>query len=114
MLPRWLVLPKGRALREAAHVGDDAIIDSGNMVWEALFFASGLSRFAEASLTAAVVVAIPNAPYGTRTNRSAKGPVNLRGNIIEGLHGHLLLNMQRELAWRARRAASERRRSASS
>ncbi len=103
LLPTWLVLPKDRTLRMKAHVEEEWVIDSGNMVWEAVFFASGLARLAEPSFAATRVLAVPNVPYGGPTSKSAKGPVNLRGNMVEGLFGYLHGQMQKELrAWRQR------------
>ena len=94
-LPAWMVMPRDRPLRAKA-TGDE-YDDPGNQVWEALFWTAGLEKLVNHSLDHYMLVtACPNAPYGSATNKSAKGPVNMRGNLIEALLRWLFQQQQQE------------------
>ena len=34
------------------------------------------------------ILAVPYKEYGERGNKSSKGPMNFRGNVLEALHGY--------------------------
>ena len=81
-LPDSLTSPDDKALRATSV--DEGYEDYGNMVWEAMFWSCQFSKFC-GKTNQDQLLACPNAPYGEKTNRSAVGPVNMRGNILETL-----------------------------
>jgi hypothetical protein len=105
-LPKWLAFPTDRGLR--GRDVDHAYVDFGNEIWEQMFWASNMQSLLDTSVRNwEKIQAIPSAPYGETTNKSAKGPVNARGNIIEGLLSWAYGKMQHEKrswpTWRPKR-----------
>ena len=66
------------------------VTDPGKYDLDAFVHAMRLWQYWEAS-RADLVMQQPIAEYGRRSNKSAKGPVNLRGNIIEAMTKSLQL-----------------------
>ena len=85
-LPAWLVLPRDRPRTAQANQLPDCFHDPGNEAVEALFHLVGLQKLLTSSLEHRLrMLQLPAAPYGDRTNQSSVGPVNRRGNMIEGM-----------------------------
>ena len=84
MSPRWLVEPHDRFIREDAGASADGFVDPGNFHLDTFVHIFRLWRFASEPFQASVMRQ-PIAEYGSRANKSAKGPVNLRGNIVEAI-----------------------------
>ena len=97
-IPENLKWPRDKSLRStAAH---DGYVDYGNMVWEAMFWSGRFYKFFGHSVEHFVhMCACPNDQYGTATNKSSHGPVNMRGNILESLLNFLYEGMQEERSW---------------
>ena len=93
--PRWLVHPKDKELKNMPET-DDAYADPGNEVWELLVNLMGLSSAMESLGHQQRFNAAPHAPYGDRTNKSAVGNYNFRGNVLERLLVTLQEGMQKE------------------
>lgn len=99
ILPAWLVLPKDQSLRRQANQLPYEFIDPGNMVFEAMFHLAGLSRLvAQSEEHMRNMMMLPAAPYADQTNKSSVGPVNRRGNLIEGMFHYLWRKSSQE--WR--------------
>ena len=95
-LPDSLTSPDDKALRGTA--GEEGYEDYGNMVWEAMFWSGQFYKFC-GKTNQNKLLACPNAPYGEKTNKSAAGPVNMRGNILETLLCFLYQQIPGERTW---------------
>lgn len=82
--PHNLHMPHDRFIRDAANQVDEHIGDPGNLCFEVAIHVLRLWRYIGETRVQKVMRIAPQA-YGTRGNKSSKGPVNLRGNIIESL-----------------------------
>ena len=87
-LPYWLHKPHDRYIRNDASAAATGFSDPGNYVLDVMVHALRLWNYCDASKTH-LVISQPIAEYGERANKSAKGPVNLRGNIIEAMSKNL-------------------------
>ena len=94
-IPENLRWPRDKSLRSTA--ANEGYVDYGNMVWEAMFWSGRFYKFFGHSDEHFVAMcACPNDQYGTPTNKSSHGPVNMRGNILESLLNFLCQRMQVE------------------
>ena len=93
--PRWLLHPKDKELKNMPET-DDAYADPGNEMWELLVNLMGLSSAMESLGHQQRFNAAPHAAYGDRTNKSAVGNYNFRGNVLERLLVTLQEGMQQE------------------
>ena len=99
MLPYWLRRPADRNIRDDAHEAAAGFSDPGNYTLDIMVHALRLWRYCEASRVD-LVIRQPLDEYGARSNKSAHGPVNLRGNIIEAMSKNLqTMGGSRRAAW---------------
>ena len=90
-LPRNLTHPHDRAIRAAAsETCSPHFQDPGNLLLDQIVQILRLWEFMDTGAVA-IILKVQAAPYGTSSNNSARGAVNLRGNVIESL----LLDLQR-------------------
>ena len=82
--PRWLVEPHDRHIREDAGESADGFVDQVNSHLDTLMHIFRLWRFASERFQASDMQQ-PINEYAGRAHKSAKGPVNLRGNIVEAI-----------------------------
>jgi hypothetical protein len=82
--PRSLHMPHDKFIRNAANQVDEHIGDPGNLCFDVTIHVLRLWRYIGETRLQKVMRVAPQA-YGERGNKSSKGPVNLRGNIIEAL-----------------------------
>ena len=87
-LPYWLKRPADKNIRDDASASADGFTDPGNYDLDIFVHAMRLWQYCEGS-RADLVMKQPISEYGTRSNKSAKGPVNLRGNIVEAMTKNL-------------------------
>ena len=87
-LPYWLQHPHDGNIREDASVSAGGSTDPGNYVLDVVVHALRLWQYSESSHISKVMKQ-SIAEYGERANKSAHGPVNLRGNIIEAMTRNL-------------------------
>ena len=94
--PIWITTPRdhGKVRKESSDYG---YTEQGNEIWEALFYLAGFPSI----VAQPQALATPADLYGQRGNKSAKGSVNLHGNVIESvfglLHSALEVHMQQTL-----------------
>ena len=82
-LPKNITNPNDRYIRYAADRNcSDHFVDPGNVVWDILFNVLRLDQYV-VSWRAEPIPRVSPSEYGAGTNKSAKGPVNLRGNVLE-------------------------------
>ena len=84
MLPRNLRTVNDKYIRPAASQAAAAFGDPGNLILDVVLHVLRLWRYVQETREGPVLRVAPS-EYGTAGNKSAKGPVNLRGNIIEAL-----------------------------
>jgi len=87
-LPKWLLEPHDRNIRMDASQAADGFIDPGNLILDVFVHIFRLWRF-PLDRYKQQVLRQPIAEYGASANKSAKGPVNLRGNIVEAISRNL-------------------------
>ena len=87
-LPYWLRRPHERNIRDDASASADGSTDPGNYILDVVVHALRLWNYCEPSKVN-IVIAQSIHEYGARANKSAKGPVNLRGNIVEAMQRNL-------------------------
>ena len=87
-LPYWLLRPHDRNIRDDAQDSATGSVDPGNYVLDMVVHALRLWQYAEAGRTM-LVLKQSIKEYGERGNKSSKGPVNLRGNIVEAMQKNL-------------------------
>ena len=103
-LPAWMVMPRDNKLRREANKLGEEMRDPGNPLFEALFHAAGLEQLFMCSIDHhQAMMHLPNAPYSDKTNKSSHGPVNRRGNLIEGALAFLWKKMGDEQSRRSSR-----------
>ena len=83
-LPYWLKHPSDRNIRGDASESADGFSDPGNFDLDVIVHAMRLWQYCDAS-KAGKVIRQPTSAYGASSNKSSKGPVNLRGNIVEAM-----------------------------
>lgn len=83
-IPHWLHRPHDRYIRNDASEAAAGFSDPGNYTLDVIVHALRLWNYCEASRAERVIYQ-PISEYGASANKSAKGPVNLRGNIIEAM-----------------------------
>ena len=83
-LPYWLKRPSDRNIRNDAAEAADGFSDPGNYDLDIVVHCLRLWRYCEGS-RANMVMKQSISEYGSAGNKSAKGPVNLRGNIVEAM-----------------------------
>lgn len=88
ILPYWLKRPHDRNIREDASEGAEGFSDPGNYILDQLVHCWRLWHYCEGS-RADMVIKQSIHEYGHRANQSSKGPVNLRGNIVEAMTKNL-------------------------
>ena len=88
MLPYWLKRPHDRNIREDASEGAEGFSDPGNYILDQLVHCWRLWHYYEASRSDMVIRQSVH-EYGHKSNMSSKGPVNLRGNIVEAMTKNL-------------------------
>ena len=88
LLPYWLQHPQDRNIRNDASESAEGFSDPGNFVLDMVVHALRLRQYCEASRAEAVMKQGIH-EYGHRANKSAKGLVNLRGNIVEAMTKNL-------------------------
>ena len=82
-LPRNITRPSDKYIRAAAGACcSEHFVDPGNLQWDILFHILRLDRFVSIDAVERVIRTAP-AEYGSSSNKSSKGAVNLRGNILE-------------------------------
>ena len=81
-LPMAMTQPGDKHIRQDAGVAADGFDNHGNLTLDIVVNVLRLWKFTSA-LKVEQVRRIAPGEYGTRGNKSSKGPVNLRGNIIE-------------------------------
>ena len=86
-MPRFVTHVHDKFIRTHANNAPETWHDPGNYVLDVAVNALRLWQFVNVS-HAAKVTQVSQATYGSSANKSAKGPVNLRGNILEALLGH--------------------------
>ena len=84
VVPRHLWWPLDRAIRAEASEAALGQEDPGNLVWEDVATILRLSRYVCPTKRRNILRVTPT-DYGVATNMSAKGTINLRGNVIEAL-----------------------------
>jgi hypothetical protein len=82
--PRNLRMPHDRYIRQSASSVDEHIGDPGNLCFDVVLHVLRLWRYVGETRVEQTMRIAPQ-EYGARGNKSSKGPVNLRGNIIESL-----------------------------
>ncbi len=86
-LPRNLTQPHDRYIRAAASATcGPEYQDPGNLCFDVVFHVLSLDRFVLMGSHDRVMRTVPG-EYGERSNKSARGTVNLRGNVIEAILG---------------------------
>ena len=88
ILPYWLRRPHDRNIREDASEGAEGFCDPGNYILDQLVHCWRLWHYCEASRSDMVIKQSVQ-EYGHKSNMSSKGPVNLRGNIVEAMTKNL-------------------------
>ena len=83
-LPRSLLHPRDRAIRKPANEGGGEFLDPGNLSLETFVYVFRLWKYCDTIGYDATIRVHPE-EYGSKSNRSSKGPVNLRGNIVEAM-----------------------------
>jgi hypothetical protein len=81
-LPMAMTNPGDKHIRQDAGSAADGFDDPGNLMLDIVVNVLRLWKYVSAFKVAQVRRIAPG-EYGTRGNKSSKGPVNLRGNIIE-------------------------------
>ena len=84
MVPRHLWFPHDKGIRNAASEAALGQEDPGNLVWEDVVAILRLSRYVCPTRREQIKRVTPT-DYGVGTNMSAKGTINLRGNIVEAM-----------------------------
>lgn len=83
-LPRCMTQPHDKYIRADASKSADGFTDPGNEILDVYVNVLRLWQYADlAKVQQTMRVAIGE--YGTRSNQSSHGPVNLRGNIVEAM-----------------------------
>ena len=90
-LPYWLRYPQDRNIRDDASASADGSVDPGNYILDMIVHALRLWQYTESSRVPKVMKQ-SIAEYGEKSNKSAHGPVNLRGNIVEAMQRNLQQN----------------------
>ena len=88
MLPYWLRRPHDKNIRDDASASADGSTDPGNYVLDVVVHSLRLWQYCESGRINRVMKQ-SIAEYGERCNKSATGPVNLRGNIVEAMQRDL-------------------------
>ena len=88
-LPYWLKRPHDRNIRDDASESADGFSDPGNYDLDVFVHALRLWRYVEGGHRVSLVMKQSIAEYGSNANKSAHGPVNLRGNIVEAMTKNL-------------------------
>ena len=84
-MPRNVTNPHDRKIREAAGQACSPFhTDPGNWIWDIMFHVLRLDKYVVQRRVEPVMRTAP-AEYGAGSNKSSKGPVNLRGNILEAI-----------------------------
>ena len=106
-LPRSLLHPRDRAIRKPANEGGDEFLDPGNLSLEMFVYIFRLWKYCDTVGYDATIRVHPD-EYGSKPNRSSKGPVNLRGNIVEAMSRDLQVvgSWANPWPWRERAAAA--------
>jgi hypothetical protein len=81
-LPMAMTQPGDKHIRQDAAVAADGFDDPGNLTLDVVVNVLRLWKYTSGFKVEQVKRIAPG-EYGTRGNKSSKGPVNLRGNIIE-------------------------------
>ena len=87
-IPYWLKRPHDRNIRDDASASADGSTDPGNYVLDVVVHALRLWQYCESGRIN-MVMKQSIVEYGERANKSAHGPVNLRGNIVEAMQRNL-------------------------
>ncbi len=86
-LPRNLTRPHDRFIREAAGATCSKWYqDPGNETWDIVYHVLQLDQYVAEDRHKGVVRTCP-APYGSNSNKSSVGTINLRGNVLEAILG---------------------------
>ena len=86
-LPQDCRCPNDKFIRARA-TGAEGYHDPGNENWDIMVHLLRMWRAVDVNHYTQVIK-VPGKEYGERGNKSAAGPVNLRGNIVESLLRHL-------------------------
>ena len=87
-LPYWLKYPHDRNIRDDASESAAGFSDPGNFTLDVMVHCLRLWKYCDASRVE-MVIRQSTSEYGSASNKSAKGPVNLRGNIVEAMTKNL-------------------------
>jgi hypothetical protein len=97
-LPRSLLHPRDKQIRGPASAGADQFLDPGNLSLEIFVYTFRLWRYCDQVGYDAAIRVSPF-EYGHKANESSRGPVNLRGNIVEAMTRELQVLGSRNV-WR--------------
>ena len=81
-IPFWMKHPRDKWIRPDAAESATGFVDPGNLTLDVFVHVFRLWRFIDV-IGFDAAIRQPQHPYGHKTNMSSKGPVNLRGNIVE-------------------------------
>ena len=81
-LPHWLRHPRDKWIREDAGESATGFVDPGNFTLDLFVHVMRLWRYIDV-IGMDPAIRQPQREYGHQTNKSSRGPVNLRGNIVE-------------------------------
>ena len=84
LLPSCVTQPHEWRIRADASASADGFSDPGNEVLDVYVNVLRLWRYAD-STKVEQTMRVATGAYGTRSNQSSHGPVNLRGNIVEAM-----------------------------
>ena len=86
-LPRFFAEPTDFKIRGHANLAPDFYDDPGNVNLDLTFYVLCLWEFMT-PMSLENILKLSWKEYGTRGEKSSKGPMNFRGNVLEALMGH--------------------------
>ena len=86
-IPRFLAAPNDRKIRQHANMAPEFYNDPGNVNLDLTFYVLHLWDFMT-PMALQDILKLSWRDYGTRGEKSSEGPINFRGNVLEGLIGY--------------------------
>ena len=87
LIPKWITTATDSGARAAANQAPAGYQDPGNVILDMFIHVTAFwNLMSDRSIERFLRV---HGSYGSNANKSSHGPVNLRGNVVEGLLGHL-------------------------